>query len=106
AQELGVDIERCADFVPVGLAAKDEVMQAAGEAKRRVPPRRRLDDRADAVVVGEPAPQRRVQRRPSVGLRGLVQKQLALRVAQASSADFAFSAIAANASGSDTARSA
>ena len=89
-------------------------MHAAEQPEPGVPPRRRLDDVPDARVVRELPQQPRVQRRTAVGLRGLVEKDLAMirwagqAVSSAvfSSAAFACSATAANAGGSLTARSA
>ena len=106
AQDIGVLLEGAANVVPTRLTAKHEVVEPAEQPQGRIPPRRRLDDRAHARVVGETPAEVGIERRAALALGRLVEEDLALSLVQLESADFAFAAIAAKASGSDTARSA
>jgi hypothetical protein len=98
-------LERRVDVIPGGAAAQNERMERAEQAKRRVPGRVRTDERVDERIVREAEAEPRIERRARARRGGLVEKDFAPG-AQLASADFAFSAIAAKASGSDTARSA
>ena len=58
-------------ILPVGLPCQDEVVEAAEQAQRRVPVWVGPDDLGgDRIVCVAPA-QLRVQRRPTLALRGL-----------------------------------
>ena len=90
--------------VPGRLARPHEVVQPAEQAKRRVPVWVWADDLGCDRIACEAAAELYVERRPALAVDRLGLEDLGRR--QASSAVFARSAIAANAAGSDTAKSA
>ena len=102
--------ERPWHVVPASLAAQHELVEPAQQPERPVPARRRLENAVHERLVRELGADADVERRAAARLLGLVEEELAPRGRQAAvccaSAAFACSAIAANATGSLTARSA
>src|SRR5262249_27868092 len=66
-EKLPVHDQSVVDSLPCRSTAEHEVVNAREQTQRRIPDRRRPHDLADARVVGELAPQPRVERRAPVG---------------------------------------
>jgi hypothetical protein len=105
SKEIRMLLQCRVDAVPRSTAAQDESVQSAEQPERRVPGGIEPDERINQWLVRKPPAELRIQRRAGRRRVGLVEKDLAPSV-QLARADFACSAIAAKASGSDTARSA
>src|SRR5207249_5922032 len=113
--------QRCADIRPrIDALGELEVVEPAEQAQGQIPVGLGLDLGHERLL-GELAAKARVERRAAVAVRGLAEEDLGLAVQlsaesgfagpepeapTAASADFAWSTISLNASGSDTARSA